>query len=407
MLAKFGFVAYLCFHVLLYGQNYLTTDQLLSAALENNLQLKADRQNLKIATAKKIAGISPDNPVIFIEKGEIHDGVSNDQAVGISQTIEFPTVYLHRNHYFNSNLKMIEQEIELQNGELLLEVYFKSMEFIFLEKQSEFLEENSSLLRNVYEQNLKRFQVGDIDKLEVLKSKVQFRQISTNVSNLNLEKAKVLRELQVMVNLPDPIIPQMDITIDTSLVYADSRRAFVNSHPRLLLKSFEIQKMKYEKSLAYATYLPDLEILLKDQKVDGRNLWGFEVGLSLPLWLGKQIGSVKMAKYSLKKSEMEKQSVENEIRVEFESYWNEYQQAKNNFLLYQHHLLPESEEIFTSAEKSYQEGEIAYLDFADSYRIKLETETAYLQAVQNLGYAAAKLNKFRLIDYLKSRHSGE
>lgn len=383
-----------------HSQEKLPISEILAMALRQSPTLEAERQNLNILSGERLMAFSPENPTVFIERSEIRGGTSNDKSFGVTQNIRFPLDYYYTAQKFGVDQQMLQNQFEIIKSEVLIAVHDVAIRIIVLEQQSQFLQKNRELFEKVHNQNQKRLAAGEIDKLPVLKSRVALGSIDADIKNLELEKTSSLKALQNLVGTDSKILPDDQLPVDTTLVYSSMKSGYTLAHPGNLISNLKIRQRKVERSMAITGYFPDFEFTLKSQNVDRKDFWGFEIGLTVPLWLTGPTGELKKAKHNALKSNYEKIATENAINSEFENLWGEYTKARNNLVLYSDQLLPEAYEIFSFAEKSYKEGQISYLEFVDSYRIQLETQNRYLETLAALNSAAAKLHRFNLTGYL-------
>ena len=141
--------------------------------------------------------------------------------------------------------------------------------------------------------------------------------------------------------------------------------------------------------------LPDISFKYFKQKLLGNdNYWGMEVGLGIPLWFWwQQSGNIKESNYEYKIASSEeagfRKTLENEINKTFEEYENSLRQVK----FFNEEALKETEEILRQAKKSYEEGEIGYVEYLQALNLAYETRTQYLNSIYNFNQSIIKLEK--------------
>jgi heavy metal efflux system protein len=65
----------------------------------------------------------------------------------------------------------------------------------------------------------------------------------------------------------------------------------------------------------------------------------------------------------------------------------QYNFAKNNVAYYEKTALPNAQAIAKNATKAYQSGDIGYVEYAQALQTNLETQKAYLEAINGLNKA--------------------
>ena len=171
---------------------------------------------------------------------------------------------------------------------------------------------------------------------------VKNRKLSLEDSNLKLAKAKLelanflWLENNIPLELSDELIPetQLEFTIQESLKTNDLLNTdfSITNHPKINALQSKIDMLNVEKKLKANMLLPKIDVgysyISEPSYIDNYQFEDYKIGLDFyfPLFLRKERGSLKLAKYKVQESEftldLEKVQLTNKInaqKIEIES----------------------------------------------------------------------------------------
>jgi outer membrane protein TolC len=171
---------------------------------------------------------------------------------------------------------------------------------------------------------------------------VKNRKLSLEDSNLKLAKAKLelsnflWLENNIPLEISDELIPetQLEFTIQESLKTNDLLNTdfSITNHPKINALQSKIDMLNVEKKLKANMLLPKIDVgysyISEPSYIDNYQFEDYKIGLDFyfPLFLRKERGSLKLAKYKVQESEftldLEKVQLTNKInaqRMEIES----------------------------------------------------------------------------------------
>lgn len=131
------------------------------------------------------------------------------------------------------------------------------------------------------------------------------------------------------------------------------------------------------------------------QKIGGNSrLFGVGIGLSFPLWFfSNQNGQVQEASGILKQLESDATNQELEIQAAIKNSYLSVQSEQTRVIIYQREILPLAEEGLRVAQRSYQEGEIGYIEFLAARQSSFATKVDYIDALLKFNIARAELEQ--------------
>jgi len=385
----------LAMHAIAYGQTaYPVKELMLEKAIEmglkNNPELKAASEKINAAKARFSSGISLPSPEVSLSYELIPSGKGfsefEERTLEIKQSFDFPTKYFTKAAILNS-----EEEIELQkykSAELKLISEIKTAYYNLLAKKGniKLAAENVEIMENFFSRAELRYRAGESSELERLTAKVQLNEARNNYEMLKNQLKSLYSELNRVIGCgPDFINDEALIT--DSLGYSNYKLSFneiyneaVHKNPQLKINSLVIEISKYNKTMAWSGLLPDISLsYLKQANSISSSYYGASIGITVPLWfMFKQKGEIQEAAANSIIAENELTAEKNALYARIKNCFNEYENYKKQIDLYMNELLPESNEIHRVALKSYEAGEISYVEYLQSKQALISTKSNYV-----------------------------
>lgn len=369
-------------------------DEMLQSIETNNPQLKAYSAFLQKQVLANKAANNVDDPqasAFYLPFGE-HSGPDYTEFQ-ISQTVEFPSVYVARNQLNTEREEQLKVQFAKLRQEVLLKAKFLLLELIYLQKQQELSEKRLAQGDSIFKQTQTLFDKGQIGILELNKAKVAWLQSQFVVEEIETERQTIEKELQTLNGGTPLTYSANGYTTSLRLPSVDSlwqQRLYSDAELLVQQKQQEVarQNVKMEKNKV----LPDITAGYNYQGVAGNNYSGLYAGLSIPLWGSRN--KVKSAKAELKYQEVQAETVssklENEFRIDFQRYelllkkFREYQQSLEGL---------NSEPLLL---KSYELGEISFLDYYRETQFYRTAIDKMLSIEKEMHQLRAKLLKHQL-----------
>jgi outer membrane protein TolC len=365
----------------------------IQTGLENNPEIKSALAKINAARGGFLSAISPASPDLSITHDyiPINAKVSKygEKTIGISQPVDFPTNYFLRGSKYSLEKEIAENEFTLAKLSVIANVKKSYFNALALQEQVRIARENLSIALDFVKKAEVRFSVGEGTNLEKLTAKVNYTEAMNNVetgenhliaafADLNLAMGRGMGETQPF-QLADTLtfIPS-DFTLDQLLHDAET----VN--PRLKVNTLRVDSYSREKSLAWSSLLPSFNLSYFNKKVpaDERSYYGASISMSVPLWfMLDHRGKIQEASANVSIAEFELRMAGNSAYAKTQTAFAEFKHEENQVQLYIHDILPQSEEIFRTAAKSYETGEITYLEFLQAQQTLINSRGKYINAL--------------------------
>lgn len=372
------------------AQTPISLTAAIDTALKNNMQLKNEK--LKAAYQQELIKTAWSIPqtTVSMEAGQINS-IFNDQRYGISQSLQFPTVYSRQKKVNEANWEAAVLGVNLKTLEVKKLVSELYAQWILLLQKERLLVQADSLYTLFIEKSVNRLKAGESNVLEKISAESQRGSIHVQRIALQQEIARIKLQFQLVLNAETNFIPESN----SWKLQPIGSNSEVENHPLLQMYKQDLKRTeaatKYQKSLL----LPEINLGYYNMSMLGtgadnqfynsdKRFASAQVGIGIPLFFGSQKAQIEAAKVQQKwaQSEMEtqKQAFENQLKSAL--LRQENQQAVVNY--FEEIALPNARLIRQTAQQQFQEGSIDYLDWVVLINQATSIELNHLDAVKLL-----------------------
>lgn len=373
----------------------LSMDEAVSIGLKSNPEILAAAEKINAVSGRFWNGISLPAPELsfsyeYVPTGKVLNS-AGEKSAEISQSMEFPTNYFLKGSRLNKEILLAEKELELTELSVISKIKSAYFTLLMRRKQLDLAIENLTIAEDFSKKAEVRYEVGEGTNLERLTAKVQFAEARNSVEtqkNLAGSAAADLNyllgaEKYVTINyeLADSLVFEpVNIGLELLVNYAEEM------NPEIIIGRLKVELSSLDRKLAWSGLLPNLNFAYFKQTLDGNNgYYGASFSISLPLWfMFDQKGKIQEADANFSISEYEQTVARNKVILNIRNAYAGFRNEEKQVMLYQTDILPEAEEIYRSALKSYEEGEITYLEFLQAKQIVVNARSNYINAL--LGY---------------------
>lgn len=419
---------FISFPVLLSAQisteNRFSLSDCFKLADANNLSLQAARMDVDKARLMEGTAWDFDKTDVTLSQDPTSGG-SPDNALSLSQTIDFPTHYSARRRQLKSETNMRQSEVAVIGNRLHGQVASLYYQLVYEKEKLRILQSQDSMLSNYENIATKRYNAGEVRQLEPLnasrlrhENQLAMNLAQTEYANTQAELARLLGVDTLSISPDTPFGSSVrgsgevtDIKTEGSQVFnivtlslprtgeleggAEVWQQFADARLRVADEAIKVER---------TGFLPSLTLALRTQMVikgwnpyhvdrgwnDG-NFMGFEIGVGIPIFNGATRARVKAAR-------KEREQLSLQIKNEVQLRKNQYLTATNNMLAARRQLDYYSKTGNVDAEKTarisamaYENGEISYIEYVAALQQSIDTQLKYASAVNDYNQAAIKL----------------
>jgi cobalt-zinc-cadmium resistance protein CzcA len=104
----------------------------------------------------------------------------------------------------------------------------------------------------------------------------------------------------------------------------------------------------------------------------------------VPLWfLFEQRGTIQEATANHSISESNLVQTKNEIILRLKNAYTDYTNNQKQLKTYIHDIIPQAEEVYRTAKRSFDEGELSYLEYMQAKQLMINARENYITALFN------------------------
>jgi outer membrane protein, heavy metal efflux system len=410
MKSLFYFIILFCLSTIIYSQqngqkSRLSLNEAIEIGIKNNPQITRASEKINAMNGKILSGISLPMPEVsstyeYIPNGQpLNKG--SEKTFEVKQSFDFPSTYFFRGSKASTEKEIAENEYKFTIISITSDIKTAYYNYLAKEKQIQIAEENLMIAEDFYKKTEIRLKVGEGTNLEMLTAKVQTTEARNNFEIQKNQILSVYTEFNSVLGFGNEkgmkeFIPSDSLAYrNYNLSLKDLLDNAIISNPEFLVGELSLKSASTSKKLAWSSLLPNFNIAYSKQSLDGNDaFYGASFGISIPLWfMFDQRGQIQEASANELIAEAECNIIKNSIYLKIKNAFNNYQNANNQVRLYINDILPQSEEIYRVASKSYEAGEISYLEFLQSKQILINSKNNYINAILSYNLAIISLEQ--------------
>jgi cobalt-zinc-cadmium efflux system outer membrane protein len=385
----------------------LTLKQAITEAIQNNLQLIADRLQVPIADAEMIAARLRPNPTIAYEVDNLsaqrlfgtHPADTTDRTIAVGIPIE--TGGKRRLRIENAGYSSRIAQLQFQDAvrRLRLDVATVYSDGIRIQQRAALAHANTKLLDDVVEVNAVRVKAGAAAPLELTRAQTAMFLLRNDAARADADFAAAQLHLSNVLGRGEAARPaQLDdhISINDAAVAKDVEDAEATAlakRPDLLAARLTLEQSDSALRLAIAQSRPDPVAGLSYTRkgvADIGSSYGANVTLPLTLFDRNQ-GDVARARAQKEAAAAQVKALEAQVRTEVRTAWGQYRASRRIVEQIEADLIPSAGTARDTAAYVYRTHASTLLEFLDAERAYNDAMDSYFDA-----QAAARTAAFQL-----------
>lgn len=385
-------IIYILLSVLaLSAQAQSSFDNVLKEIEMNNTTLKAYREKANADKIGNKTGINMANPEV--EFGYLWgnpSGEGNRVDLNVTQSFDFPTAYRYKTQLSDGKNQQVDMIYDQQKVEILQQARLICVELVYQTKMNKILSDRLKQARELSDAYQKSFDQGNIDVLERNKTKLNLlnaeKALQINEVDLNLSKSE-LQRLNGGLDITE-FNRYSDFTFPLNFI---EWFAIVKANnPSLRVAEQEVALSRKQEQLTRALNLPKITAGYASERVSGTTFQGVSVGVSIPLWEGKN--TVKHQKAQTLALQMQHEDSELQFRNTLK---NQYDKAKKLSLLLKEYedalSVTSSQDLLKMA---LDKGQLSLINYLLELSVYYETVDKYLETERDYQLAVAELQQW-------------
>lgn len=370
----------------------ITLSEALNRAQSENLTLQAAKQGLEAANARIGAGWNIDKTVVYygFDKNDIAENGVYNRVWGASQRFAFPSLYAAQKKVFQDDALMMQSNVDLKMRQVNADVskaFVTSVYWRDLTAHYSFLD---SLYGDFSNASKRRFETGESNYLEKLTASAKQREIGLKKEESIQQFQIALQQLKLLLNWEGDL-NLAEEEVDLSLISPSDW----NAHPGIVYFENALLRAGHQTQVEKRKLLPDIQLDVfrgTNPGPEAKVYPGFQAGLAIPLFFGSQKSQAKAAEFGMKQLEFEGAQYQNQLENRYQQLLLQLEQNQKVITYYNEEGKNLSEQLMQQAQRSFQEGEIDFLQFVQLIENSRGITLQYLQSLHAYQLTILEIN---------------
>lgn len=372
----------------------LTLQQAIDEALANNQRIKIAQYQIDFQKTGKSGAITIPKTELLYTNGEFNNPTIQDNIYGISQRINFPSLYSSQFKLAKEKVNSSEQLKIIEENQLIGDVKSAYLQYVFVQEQRKLLQRQDSLYGNLDRSSLQRYKTGESTKLESVTSKAQSMQIKNRLQQNTADLKIANKQLQILLNTTDDIAVADSELLSYGLKVDLESNSVVQS-PLINYLQQQLKVNEQETKVERNKMLPDIIFGYNSQTfigaqntnpinqayTDSDRFSFYQVGIAIPIFPSGHHSNIKAAKINEDIAQSHLDLTKTTLQGKLQNLLQEYYKFQSTLLYYQNEALPQAKLIIDNSEKSFKSGDISYAEYLQNLTLANTIQTDYLNSL--------------------------
>lgn len=396
--------AALCTLVSAASAQTLTLQQCLDLAAEHNTTLKA--ADAQVERARIMQGTAWDLDKTEVTLGQDPtSGGSPDNAVALTQQIDFPTVYAARRRQLKAETRAEAARRNIVAVQLRADIAAAYWQTVYCQEVCRIIAAQDSVLLRYAAVAKSRYEAGEARQIESISAERMLRENSMEKALAEADLLAARTRLETLVGAGTAVMPAetalqpLPFAAATPYNYAATAEGEYAQN--------RLAALDRAVSTAKNGFAPTLSLSLRNQLVitgwdpyhenraryAGGNFMGFEVGVGIPLFFGATKAKVKAARKDREIASLEMQQEQEQRKGEYAAAMGRYAAARSRMEYYDSRGTQSAEEMARLGATEYENGEISYLEYVNAVQEAADARRKRADAVNDYNQAVVALKR--------------
>jgi cobalt-zinc-cadmium resistance protein CzcA len=372
-----------------------TLKDLIPMAITNNAGLRAIKFEVEQSDALINSAFDFDKTQLYYHYDQNNLAINGSplKVFGVQQDFLFPTVYFAGRRVNTESYNLAATRYEIQKKALIRMITSGYWEFQYAKQKEASFKKLDSIFTDFSAKAARRFELGATTYLEKISAQSKQRQIKVQhekaQKNVAIARENLMNLVQASGTVDFAVEPVPQLPLHANVI-ADTPEVEYQSNRVLLTAAayrFERQKLLPDISLDYFQGT--------NSQLD-KSLYGYQVGLKIPLLFGGRSSRIKAAKIATDIAVEESNSYKILLESRRRALMGELGNYESALSYYEDEGATLTEEILKTANGSFKSGEIDFyqyiLSLENAYQIRLE----YLDNLNQYNQTVIKINYITL-----------
>ena len=384
-------VAFLSFTIPTYsqGENF-SLDSCIQLALINHPHIRTGAYAIEQQEHLKRTNFTFEPLNVNYQGGEINSGVY-DYTLNISTGIPFPTTTNARANFQNQKVELARRQLNITKNELIRNVSVAYYQLLFAQQRLKELNSLDSLCNNLVRFINRQYTLGESTQLQKISAEGKCQEIVWQQNFTQSEIDNYQAELRQWTGVNNEIMPDADEllllnvnTPDSSSLASNPYLAWQQEQIKASMAEWKVEKTRNAPSIQFGYFIQSLDRITP--------FMGYTVGLTMPLIKSGQQGRIQSMELQTRIEEENLYALQRSLETDLEKAINKYNQFKSRLDYFMQDGLALAQAMMSTAEKSFQAGDIGYVEFIQNTSQAFQIRMDYWQAYLGLELTEVEIN---------------
>ena len=386
----------------------VTVADLVTYAYRKNPSILSAKEAWKATVERyRLSGSYPDpqlSATYFPEPIETRLG-PQDWKMDLSQVIPFPGKLSKAGEVVQVEARIAKLNLDKAVRDVTVSIRESFNEFMYIRKAKQVTGENIQLLNHLRKIAETAYAGDRATFFDVVKAQAQTGQLRYDALLLDeLEMNEQTRLNGLLDREPDAEFGRLEAESFKPVAYniQEIYRLAEDHQEEIQIAKTQVEKAETKVDLARYQNLPDFKVGVTYSAIgkpdvqnppsdEGRDAYGVQFGLTVPLWFGKNKSRVGSARAEMEKAKAMTSLRINETQTKIRELFFRLENARRIMELYAKELLPQAAKSMEIAETWFRQGESSFSDYIETQAIWYNFQLAYARAQADYGKYLARL----------------
>jgi cobalt-zinc-cadmium resistance protein CzcA len=382
----------------------ISLSEALREANERNFEIKSG--DYKIAYQKAMQGTAFDSPKTDVTwMGGQYNSRRFDHNISISQVFSHPKVIAKKRELLTEQVSGTQVKLNMIRNQINREVKQIYYSLVVTIQREHLLEQERSWTDRFLRAAELRYKSGETSALEVSTAQAEQGEVQLRIIQNIAKKKNLISQLQTLINSPQPVVPADDSLPrrNLSTIVIDSTLLSSNPYFRYLRQQVLIDQK--EIAVAKTGSLPGFsagyfnQSLIGEQSVNGTEVFygagkrfqGFQFGIMIPIFKGAINARIQASEMNLNMALNNLSLAQSVFNSELRQAFQTYGHAGEGLRLYQQKSLGLADVLRGNATRSYDAGEIGYLELVRALNRSSAIRLTYLDLLESYNQSVTEI----------------
>ncbi len=373
----------------------LGLEELILLAKENNAGLKANELEVYRAEIGIKSAFTFDKTHIYYAYDQNNLAVNNEplRVIGIAQDFRFPTVYFSERKMYQAQKKVASYQFSIQEKILMRNITLSFNKYQIALEKAQLYKKLDSLYTDFSKMASRRFELGETNYLEKITAASKQKRIRLSYTESQKNVQQMYEDLRRLVQTEDSILIQK-----TPVKKWEQVPSSITNSSEMAYYQSRIDLSKAEQSFEKQKLLPDITVSYfqgsNSQLND--NLYGYQIGVKIPLLFGGQSAKIKAAKITNEIVQQESNDYEVHVKATYKTLLLQATQLERGLLYFEEEGTLLADEILKTANGSFKNGEIDFYQYIQNLENAYEIKLDYLEKLAEYNETIIAINYLTL-----------